>query len=99
MRPGEAIELDHSDDGPGYLGFSHARCNRQAGGRLGRARQIEQARRKKLMDEYCVGIEIAEDRRHTSAVVAGTVEGDVVLVELRAYVDGPDATGVVLEML
>jgi hypothetical protein len=51
------------------------------------------------MDEYTLGIEIAEDRRHTSVVVAGAVEGDVVLVDLRAYVDGPDATGVVLELL
>jgi hypothetical protein len=99
MRPGEAIELDHADDGGGYLGFSHAKCNRQAGGRLGRARQVERQRRKKLMDEYCLGVEIAEDRRYTAVVAAGAVEGDVVLVDLRAYVDGPDAAGLVLELL
>lgn len=51
------------------------------------------------MDEYALGIEIAEDRRHTSVVVAGAAEGEVVLVDLRAYVDGPDATAVVLELL
>jgi hypothetical protein len=28
IRPGEAWDLDHRDDGPGYLGPSHARCNR-----------------------------------------------------------------------
>jgi len=99
MRAGEAIELDHADDGVSYLGWSHARCNRQAGGRLGRARQIEQRWRKKLMDEFALGVEISEDRRHTSVVAAGTVEDGVVLVDLRAYVDGPDATAVLLDLL
>jgi hypothetical protein len=98
MRPGQALDLDHRD-GTGWLGFSHARCNRAAGGRLGRARQIEQQRRKRLMDEYALGIDIAEDRRHTSVVAAGAVEGDLLLMDLLAYVDGPDATGVVLELL
>jgi hypothetical protein len=28
IRPGGAWDLDHRDDGPGYLGPSHARCNR-----------------------------------------------------------------------
>jgi hypothetical protein len=50
------------------------------------------------MDEYTLGIDIAEDRRHTSVVVAGAVEGDVVLVDLRAYIDGPDATALVVEL-
>jgi hypothetical protein len=50
------------------------------------------------MHEYALGVEISEDRRHTSVVAAGAVEGDVVLVDLRAYVDGPDATGLVLEL-
>jgi hypothetical protein len=99
MRLGEPIDLDHRDDGNGWLGFSHAKCNRQAGGRLGRARQIEQQRRKRLMDEYALGIDIAEDRRHTSVVAAGAVEGDLLLVDLVAYVDRPDATGVVVELL
>jgi hypothetical protein len=46
-----------------------------------------------------LGIDIAEDRRQTAVVAAGAVEGDLVLVDLRAYVDGPDATAVVLELL
>jgi hypothetical protein len=99
MRPGQALDLDHRDDGSGWLGFSHARCNRAAGGRLGRARQIEQQRRKRLMEEYALGIEIAEDRRHTSVVAAGAFDGDVLLIDLVHYVPGPDATGVVLELL
>jgi hypothetical protein len=56
MRPGQALDLDHRDDGAGWLGFSHAKCNRAAGGRLGRARQIERARRRRLMDEYALGL-------------------------------------------
>lgn len=31
MLPGTRIELDHSDDGRRYLGYSHEYCNRAAG--------------------------------------------------------------------
>ena len=51
------------------------------------------------MDEFTLGIDIAEDRRHTSVVAAGAVEGAVVLIDLRSYVEGPDATAVVVELL
>ena len=37
----------------------------------------------RLMDGYALGIEISDDRRHTSVVAAGAVEGDVVLMELE----------------
>jgi hypothetical protein len=50
------------------------------------------------MDECALGVEIAEDRSHTSIVAAGLVEGDVLLVELVAYLDGPDGAGAVLDL-
>lgn len=43
MWPGDKVDLDHRDDGAGYLGLSHSspcrvcgkRCNQSAGGRKG----------------------------------------------------------------
>ena len=35
--PGERWELDHASGKHGYLGPSHFRCNRSAGGKLGAA--------------------------------------------------------------
>lgn len=32
MLADEALDLDHNDEGTGYLGFSHASCNRREGG-------------------------------------------------------------------
>jgi len=32
LRAGQDIDLDHTDDRRGYRGFSHAECNRRAGG-------------------------------------------------------------------
>lgn len=31
IRPGQAVHLDHRDDGDGYAGYSHASCNVRAG--------------------------------------------------------------------
>lgn len=33
MWPGQVLHLDHTDDGTGWLGLSHGRCNEQAGQR------------------------------------------------------------------
>lgn len=35
MLQGQALHLDHTDTRTGYLGFSHAACNRRAGARKG----------------------------------------------------------------
>jgi hypothetical protein len=39
MRHGEPVDLDHTDDGTGYLGLSHASCNRSQTGRLDRVKR------------------------------------------------------------
>jgi hypothetical protein len=46
MLPGQALEFDHNDARTGYLGFSHADCNRKAGAQKGRRLQIVKPRRK-----------------------------------------------------
>jgi hypothetical protein len=38
-------DLDHTDDGAAYLGPSHRRCNRSAGGRRGKQVAMANARR------------------------------------------------------
>ena len=40
MQPGQDLDLDHTDDRAAYRGMAHASCNRRAGGRKGRARQV-----------------------------------------------------------
>ena len=37
MYPGQALDLDHTDNRDGYLGFAHRSCNRRAGARKGNA--------------------------------------------------------------
>jgi hypothetical protein len=45
-----------------------------------------------------LGIEIAEDRAHTSIVGAGHVSTGIVLIDLLAYLTGTDATATVLRL-
>ena len=35
MLQGQALHFDHTNDRTGYLGFSHASCNKRAGARKG----------------------------------------------------------------
>lgn len=39
MKPGQRLDLDHTDDRAGYLGLSHSSCNQAAGSRVGSARR------------------------------------------------------------
>jgi hypothetical protein len=94
-----ALDLDHRDDGAGWNGLCHSRCNRAAGGRLGQARR--KARRERaanLVEEAAIGIEVAEDRRHCSIVTAGRLPAEHVLLRLAAYLDGTDPVAAVLEL-
>jgi hypothetical protein len=99
MLPGQALDLDHRDDRAGYLGMSHATCNRRAGQRL--AMERRRARREEMITmvtEVALALEIAEDRQHTSIVAAGLLPGDLVLLELAAYLDGTDPVAAVLAL-
>lgn len=97
MRHGEAVDLDHRDDGPGYLGMSHRRCNVVAGAKKGRQRQLEaqRARREQIRmqtTEAVLAVEVAEDRRRTALVAARRVEGeDRPVIELVHLIDGTGA--------
>ena len=43
MIPGQALDLDHTDDRRGYRGMAHAACNRSAGATLGNRRRAQEA--------------------------------------------------------
>ncbi len=100
IRPGESVDLDHvdipaADGGGGVRAMSHSTCNRRAGGRLGNerrraqlaARQTARRERIKRMTDVVLGVEISDDRSHTSVVGAGLVDG-LTVIELVAYLAG-----------
>jgi hypothetical protein len=91
---GDRIDLDHTDDGTAYAGWAHASCNRRAGAIKGnRARRTPD--RRTMNEQPCaLGIDIANDREHTSAVFATRVDDAVALVELT-YIDGSDVAHVI----
>jgi hypothetical protein len=51
-----------------------------------------------MVGEVALALEIAEDRSHTSIVAAGMLPGDLVLLELAAYLDGTDPVAAVLAL-
>lgn len=97
MVYGEPLDLDHRDDGPGYLGMSHRSCNSAAGARKGNHRRAEvrRARRERVrMDTTMavLAVEVADDRRHTAVVAAMRVDGEELpVVELVRHIDGTRA--------
>ena len=96
MLHDQVLELDHGDDyaEDGYLGIVHRHCNRKAGGNVGKARLIakkkaDKARKWMGITACAIGVEISEDRLHTSIGMAAYRDGeDGALVELLAYLDG-----------
>lgn len=51
-----------------------------------------------MLTACALGIEIAEDRRHTSIAAAGFIDEIFILVELAAYIDGTDPVAEVLRL-
>lgn len=96
MLHDQVLELDHGDnprEGQ-YLGIVHRYCNRKAGGELGKSRLIakkraDKERRYMPITRCALGIEISEDRLHTSIGLAAVRDDqEAVMLELVAYLDG-----------
>jgi hypothetical protein len=89
MLPGQQLDLDHLPGTDLYRGPCHSSCNRADGARRGNAARRQ--RRRRIMDKataVVLGIEVSEDRQHTSVCAAGRLEGDLLLIELAAYLLG-----------
>jgi len=89
MLPGQDLDLDHLPGTDTYRGMAHAACNRRDGALRGNRARRQQGRR--AMDNastVALGVEVSQDRQHTSIGAAGALEGDLVLIELAAYSDG-----------
>jgi hypothetical protein len=97
IERGQAVDLDHHDDGRSYLGLAHATCNRRAGAERGNA--IKRSRRSPIMklSNVALGVEISNDRMHSAIAAAAAVDGRVA-VALVEYLDGSDTAGAVAEL-
>jgi hypothetical protein len=51
-----------------------------------------------MLAECALGIEISEARDHLSIAAAGSIDGDLILVELAAYITGTDPVAEVLRL-
>lgn len=93
------VDLGHRDDGPGWAGLEHSRCNRRAGQQLAMERRRVRRERVIAMAADCaLALEISEDRRHCSIVAAGRLPHDMILLDLAAYLDGTDPVAAVLQL-
>jgi hypothetical protein len=97
IEAGQAVDLDHHDNGHDYRGLAHATCNRRAGAERGAV--LKRARRNPIMDmkDIAIGVEISTDRMHT-AISAAAQTGERVTVALVDYLDGSDTAGHVAEL-
>src|SRR5262245_60679877 len=95
LRRGDAVDLDHRDDGRGYLGLAHAHCNRSAGATRGN--QLRSPRRKLSMKSVSLAVAVSIDRSHTAIAAAGTIDGRNVF-ELVDWIAGSDTAGLVAEI-
>jgi hypothetical protein len=89
MLPGQQLDLDHLPGTTLYRGPAHSSCNRADGARRGN-RQRRQQRRWEMdrVGTGTLGVEVAENRQHTSIVSACRLEDGRVQVELVAYLPG-----------
>jgi hypothetical protein len=95
------VHAGHRDDGPGYAGLEHAKCNERAGQRKGQQLRRERERAAGVaagVDQVAVAVEISQDRQHTSVVTAGYLPGELVMLNLASYADGVDPVGPVLQL-
>lgn len=97
IEAGDAVDLDHLDDGRGYRGLACASCNRRAGAERGVA--LRRARRTRIMkmEQCAIGVEVSGDRMHTS-IAAAARDGGRVAVALVEYLDGTDTAAQVAEI-
>jgi hypothetical protein len=51
-----------------------------------------------MLVDCCLGVEIAEDRQHTSIAAAGLIAGGLVVVELVHYISGTDPVAEILAL-
>jgi hypothetical protein len=92
------LDCGHTDDGLGWAGLEHAKCSRAAGARKGNALRRARTERRVTVADAALAVEISEDRQHTSVVAAGHLDGDLILLELAAYLSGTDPAAVVAEL-
>lgn len=92
IAPGEAIDLDHADGrDDAWTGWAHASCNRRAGQLRGQELRRERQRTAMIREQWteqAIGVEISNDRLHTSIVAAGRSADGSVAFEMVGYLDG-----------
>lgn len=88
LQAGDPVDLDHTDDGTGYLGLACASCNRRAGGLKGGTQRWKRRRPVELRSR-CAGVDVARDRTRTALVVAGFADhptgGEVIAAQLHLF--------------